>query len=251
MKKATIVSKFPSRFIKNDIIPKLKTYGIEVDRIIEPAKLRDPLSFGDDEIVLVMHEMLSHSEYYRVKRLAKRANKQLIALSRKMASWHKALEVLAKPQSKSGKTNFYELASRVIDLRQQGKSLEEIAQEVKSLWDTSAPNGKNLHTFLSAALKQERIAPELADNLRKALQRQPSHSHQSQPITSDWQRLAVLYSEENERLRQENGLLVKQLEVDKEEHVIEDGVKAYVNLIEQQLSVLSMTVIELKKRVGE
>lgn len=86
--RALLFSNFPDRFLQDSVIPKLKTRGVSVDRVLSPraaSSITTPVP--DVATVLFMHELSSHGENDAVKNFAERANLPLICISRKSALW--------------------------------------------------------------------------------------------------------------------------------------------------------------------
>ncbi len=88
--RATLISKFPMKFLNDSIVPKLGARGIQVDKIVHSKGAASMESINGD-VVLFMHEISSHGEMKNAKDLADRSGVPLICLSRKASLWDKLL----------------------------------------------------------------------------------------------------------------------------------------------------------------
>lgn len=86
--RAALFTSFPSRFIREKIIPDLSRRGVEVVIVDEASRAeRYDLRAYELDVVLHMNEMGGHASSYVLSRVARDANITIRALSRKKASW--------------------------------------------------------------------------------------------------------------------------------------------------------------------
>jgi len=96
MIQAALFSHFPAQFLVG-IIAKLKLHDIEIGDRIYDANRNSPNLYGCDG-VLFMHEMASHGELARVKKIAEDHRLPLVMLPKQAAKW----PTLFKPLAKTG-----------------------------------------------------------------------------------------------------------------------------------------------------
>lgn len=141
---AVLYSGFPERFVRNRVIPKLRRLGVEVicvgdaDRPTERCVARA-------DLILVMHEMASHSGDKAIRIIAEAHGKRVAYLPRKASSWRERLGLQDPPPSSSEQKNKQEghmeaqADSRpngrhngvLVDaLRRSGKSLDDMLKAI-------------------------------------------------------------------------------------------------------------------------
>lgn len=93
MMKATVFSKFPPRYFEETIHPKLKEYGVDVLRVVNPDRTPS-CDVSACEVVIALRDMMSHQDTANIRKLSRQYNKRYIALERKEASWQRELSAL-------------------------------------------------------------------------------------------------------------------------------------------------------------
>jgi hypothetical protein len=86
--RATLVSKFPAKFLNDSIIPKLEARGIQVEKVVH-SKNASLMESASGDLILFMHEVSSHGEFKNAKDLAERSGIPMMCLSRKASLWNK------------------------------------------------------------------------------------------------------------------------------------------------------------------
>lgn len=168
IKTATIISKFPKTLTRGTVASKLFERNIQILEEFAPSKIRNSTKFRSD-LVFLMHEMVSHSDYYRIRTLADKQGKRLILLSRKASTWDKELD-MAAPKAVSDK-NVPELVNKYIALKNQGKSNEEIVEKLCHFWSGGTISINGFSLYMRSLIIRNRVPGELKEKLIDALKR--------------------------------------------------------------------------------
>lgn len=248
--RVAIFSKYPTRYVLSKVVPKLNQRGIVAERVYEVTKM-SPAQMNGVDCVLVMHELLSHSEFDRIRSVATRAQKPIYTLSRKSAVWTRELEILfnwaesnasmAKPKSvKDDQLEF--LLTDVWKARKQGKSYDDIVPHVRKYWSYgSLDSGTQLSRYVHNALDREVCPAWWRRYVAGDPDAAPGSVEESEPVvvcgdapvgeptlpappavmqSQDDKELAAIYAEENASLRDEN--VVLRTKVEKLEKTVEE-----------------------------
>lgn len=266
MSSAVIITKFPESYVREKIVPKLLDRDIYVEKILQVSQIKDFIRFNVD-FVFFMHEMISHSESYRIQNIIKKSAKRLIALSRKSARWEKELD-MAVPRVVEDK-DIIPMIEKIILLRKEGLDLDQIAIKITEYWRTSAPNGKNLRVFLARLVQSDKCPDALRFQLNAALRKRevtlapppedkPAsilEAAKAEPL-DDWAKLAQEYSDENVRLKEKNSALNSELDklrsAKHNEHPQRSSIdtlrlQALTDALRIHLLAISDVIVELQK----
>jgi hypothetical protein len=160
--RAALFTRFPEKYVREIIVPKLAGMGIEVTRIVDYKTATSAVDVSDVDYVFGMFENGSHGDSNLAQKAAQRAGKRYIPLSRKAALWPKfdGLPDPVEAPRTGGPADLEAALREYIDLWMEGLDNGEIAQRIRHYWPENAcRTGGQLNMFLNGLLKQG-IAPE-------------------------------------------------------------------------------------------
>lgn len=83
--KAIVFSNFPIQYFEKNLQPRLQTAGLEILRVINFDRSKDP-EVGAADVLVAFIEVMSQGQRTRIKDLAKKAGKRFVALQRRGGS---------------------------------------------------------------------------------------------------------------------------------------------------------------------
>lgn len=87
---AALFTNFPSAFVEEKIVKKLRKHEIEVVRVL-PCKAVEHCDLTDVDAIIVMYDYANHNDSQLAQNVARKTGKKVFFLPRKESLWSKIL----------------------------------------------------------------------------------------------------------------------------------------------------------------
>lgn len=247
---AVLFSSFPDDVVKKTKDELLTRFGVDIQEIMPVERQRGIKGAMErNEIVLIHHEMGSHKDTGRIKKLAKSLEKEIIPISRKSSAWEEQLRYKLAPAPTTSKRvipdeNMERFLREYTELKGKGYSLAQMLEPL-SKYRSSGKFEQNQQVAVvvaklgarapswfrewEASFVEPKPVPEVASASGEVT---PPEVPKAAAEIDDEKGLAQIYASENADLREK----LAELE-DKNKHLAAGG-KAWASKIADHIKAL-------------